>query len=144
VDGQLENTDTSSVPTTITPSDDLYIGRDGHDEAELKWNGAIDEVRIYDRTLTAEEIAARYKNTEPTTASEDTLGAAVNIGFIIGIILIACVIIVVLLLKKKKRDEREEQAAPYGADFGIPEEPEGIMEEIPRRREKKKEFPKRL
>jgi hypothetical protein len=60
VDGQLENIDTDSIPTSILPSGDLYIGRDGRAEAELKWNGAIDEVRIYNRALSECEIQSLY------------------------------------------------------------------------------------
>ncbi|MCK5524927.1 MAG: LamG domain-containing protein, partial [Thiomargarita sp.] len=60
VDGQLENTDIDSIPTSILPSGDLYIGRDGTAEAELRWNGAIDDVRIYNRALSECEIKSLY------------------------------------------------------------------------------------
>jgi len=58
VDGVLEGTDTTSVPASLLPSKDLYIGRDGSHEAELRWNGLIDDVRIYNRALSAEEVKA--------------------------------------------------------------------------------------
>jgi hypothetical protein len=69
VDGQLENTDTDSIPTSILPSGDLYIGRDGTAEAELRWNGLIDEVRIYNRALSEDEVQTLYDDCEHATYS---------------------------------------------------------------------------
>ena len=66
-DGTLFETDNSSIPTLIDPTDDLYIARDGYGESSGDvghWNGIIDEVRIYNRVLTEEEIIAIYNETD--------------------------------------------------------------------------------
>ncbi|MCD4818680.1 MAG: hypothetical protein K8S23_08305 [Candidatus Cloacimonetes bacterium] len=60
IDGQLENIDSSSIPSSIIPTGDLYIGRDGESEAENKFIGKIDDIRIYNRTLNGEEIQELY------------------------------------------------------------------------------------
>jgi len=60
IEGQLEKVDTTSIPTHLFPSSDLYIGRDGTAEAEERWNGLIDGVRIYNRALSESEIQQLY------------------------------------------------------------------------------------
>jgi hypothetical protein len=60
IDGQLENVDTTSIPNHLFPSSDLYIGRDGTAEAEKRWHGLIDDVRIYNRALSESEIQQLY------------------------------------------------------------------------------------
>ncbi len=73
VDGQLENIDIDSIPTSILPSSDLYIGRDGTAEAELRWNGVIDNVRIYNRALSECEIKSLYTGKDECKAMLVTL-----------------------------------------------------------------------
>jgi hypothetical protein len=56
VDGVLQNS-RSSVPVEITPSQDLFIGRGGISElASGRFNGMIDDIRIYDRALSLAEV----------------------------------------------------------------------------------------
>ena len=62
IDGVLDGIDTSSIPTKIIPAEDLYIGSeiqsvqgDGY-----PWRGSIDEVRLYNRALSADEIQELY------------------------------------------------------------------------------------
>jgi len=49
---------------------DLIIGADGFqsssDQPQWFWNGMIDEVRIYNRALSAKEVLALYETTAPT------------------------------------------------------------------------------
>ena len=62
MDGVLESTDTSSIPTSISPTATyMNIGRGGDGGGSGKWNGAIDEVRIYNRTLSPTEINQSYQ-----------------------------------------------------------------------------------
>jgi len=57
VDGVLEN-DQSGVQTgSINPAAPFFIGTEGAVEF---WNGLIDEVRIYDRALSSDEIKRLY------------------------------------------------------------------------------------
>ncbi|MFA6255005.1 MAG: LamG domain-containing protein [Patescibacteria group bacterium] len=58
VDGQLKAIVSLSKPIDIT-TNKLYIGNPGADY----FNGSIDEVKIYGKTLTDDEISAAYLNT---------------------------------------------------------------------------------
>jgi hypothetical protein len=58
VDGAPYSTGT---PTLETGTGAFYIGKiGGSPGAERRLDGAVDEVAVYDRALTAEEIAALY------------------------------------------------------------------------------------
>lgn len=67
LDGYLVGEDYTSIPTQINPTGDLYIARDGYGDGSTapveRWNGAIDEIRIYNRVLTEEEIIDIYEDT---------------------------------------------------------------------------------
>jgi len=60
VDGDFESLDQTSIPENIDPTNDIYIGRDGFTESQLRWHGKIDDVRIYNRVLSDEEISELY------------------------------------------------------------------------------------
>jgi hypothetical protein len=57
IDGSLNNTNTLTATPRDTAGSDLYIGRDGTG-TETDFNGSIDEVVLYNRSLTAAEILA--------------------------------------------------------------------------------------
>jgi len=57
VDGVLQASSVNTMPLSINPTGDLYIGRGGDTEVlEKKWQGKLDEVRILNRALSAEEV----------------------------------------------------------------------------------------
>ncbi|RLI21210.1 hypothetical protein DRO54_04330, partial [Candidatus Bathyarchaeota archaeon] len=58
VDGVLKDSTSYSQP--ISSSDTLLLLAKGYSEFQPKFNGAIDEVRIYNRALSAEEIKEHY------------------------------------------------------------------------------------
>ena len=62
VNGSLENEENYGTNTVNTKTWDLTIGIWSAVGGGRKFNGTIDEVRIYDRALTAEEIEDLYHN----------------------------------------------------------------------------------
>jgi hypothetical protein len=62
--GVLIGTDAVDVPAYIDYTEDssLIIGRRSV-ETQSYWDGSIDEVRIYDRALTADEVSLLYDAT---------------------------------------------------------------------------------
>jgi outer membrane murein-binding lipoprotein Lpp len=57
VDGEFRKQSSAIMPASITPSGDLYIGRGGDAEGfEKKWTGSIDEVRLFKRALSDDEV----------------------------------------------------------------------------------------
>jgi len=70
LDGYLVGEDDTSIPTEINPTGDLFIARDGNGDGSTapveRWNGSIDEIRIYNRALTETEIIDIYEDT-PTS-----------------------------------------------------------------------------
>jgi hypothetical protein len=56
LEGQLDGTATHTG--TLDPTSNLYIGR--HRDPAHSWDGVMDDVRIYDRALSAEEVWALY------------------------------------------------------------------------------------
>lgn len=72
VDGVFSNSeDVSAVGDIDTTENDLYIGKWSWDAAPGYYEGIIDEVRLYDRELTAAEVLAHYEKnwlalTDPT------------------------------------------------------------------------------
>ncbi|MBI4009953.1 MAG: LamG domain-containing protein, partial [Candidatus Aenigmarchaeota archaeon] len=71
LNGVLQDTDLTKLP--VTPSaEPLYLGW-GHDT--FHWNGTIDDVMIFNRSLSAEQILALYNNrTDLIVAQETTVG----------------------------------------------------------------------
>jgi hypothetical protein len=67
INGQLTNTYsplTSSTPTNTNP---LTIGRDGDASNSSSFKGKLDDIAIYNRALTQQEITALYTSTPPCT-----------------------------------------------------------------------------
>ncbi|MBN2122339.1 right-handed parallel beta-helix repeat-containing protein, partial [Candidatus Micrarchaeota archaeon] len=71
IDGQFNSTWNTTYPELNTPSYDLRIGVDG-----LAWNGyldgSVDNLRIYGRVLSAEQILAIYENRTDIIVSDET------------------------------------------------------------------------
>lgn len=61
IDGAQVGSSTN-LPDNATP-DEVYIGYDGYQSDATQFTGKIDDVRIYDRTLTSAEVAALYSVT---------------------------------------------------------------------------------
>ncbi len=59
VDGVSKSRSLGTMPATISPTGDLFIGRDGNSEQLLKnkWVGSLDDIRIFNHALSAEEVA---------------------------------------------------------------------------------------
>ena len=64
IDGVLERTKTNNVSANITPNTTSkdWLGKEGRHGGH--WNGVIDDVRIYNRALSADEISQLYKQKE--------------------------------------------------------------------------------
>ena len=58
---------TGKIRTDTAPA--LYIGIRGDLSSSERFNGSIDEVKIYNRALSADEIAAEYSRGTPTTTN---------------------------------------------------------------------------
>jgi len=57
VDAEPREQTSGTMPASISPTGDLYIGRGGDSEdMEKRWRGSIDEVRIIKRVLSEDEI----------------------------------------------------------------------------------------
>jgi hypothetical protein len=70
IDGVMVEDFSPASPKTLDsrPSDPLYIGFRQNGGANDYFNGTLDSVAIYDRALTADEIAALFIATDPTTS----------------------------------------------------------------------------
>jgi len=56
INGVLDNSGTGST-VSLNSNSKIKVGRD--------WEGMIDDLRIYDRALSAQEISTLYSNTTP-------------------------------------------------------------------------------
>lgn len=57
VDGELKRYSSAIMPEIISPTGDLFIGRGGGSELiEKKWIGSLDEVRVFNRALSEDEV----------------------------------------------------------------------------------------
>ncbi len=61
VDGSLEDSETNTLSTSLTGSDAFEIGRYNNMSNDTYFSGSIDDVRIYNRALSATEITQLYK-----------------------------------------------------------------------------------
>ncbi len=73
-DNHLVGIDLTSIPNQINPTGDLFIARDGYGDGLAsnpcdRWHGSIDEIRIYNRVLTGDEITDIYEDI-PSAVSE--------------------------------------------------------------------------
>ena len=60
VDGQLDNSNSYMTSEDIRPTENLFIGKHPtHDTCYF--NGVIDEIKIYNRALSADEIKEHYE-----------------------------------------------------------------------------------
>ncbi len=70
VNGLLENTIFQTNNNSFgTNSDPLYIGKHDYNNAPYFFNGSIDDIAIYNRALTPQEIAAMYSSCISTDSS---------------------------------------------------------------------------
>ncbi len=63
VNGELKHNSTLEGEFDINPTNNTLTGRDPSIASPGYWNGLIDDVRIYSRALTAQEIQALYAQT---------------------------------------------------------------------------------
>lgn len=70
IDGVVVNNSDQDGP--VSESADMIIGMKSF-EKEYFWNGIIDELRIYDRRLTLDEVKAVYSATKPFFEENETL-----------------------------------------------------------------------
>ncbi|MCK4751861.1 MAG: hypothetical protein KAS75_00340, partial [Planctomycetes bacterium] len=76
LDGQLEGTQTFTYNTgTTTPDKNLSIGARSYDSVlEYYFNGKIDDVRIYNKALSGEEIEELHQEALPIYVDDDATG----------------------------------------------------------------------
>ncbi|MDD4877825.1 MAG: LamG domain-containing protein [Candidatus Nanoarchaeia archaeon] len=76
VDGLLKNTSSNEYRDAMPTNDDpLWIGRHWNPDETAQWfNGTIDEVRIWKRALSAQQIAALYANQTNRIVQQETEG----------------------------------------------------------------------
>jgi len=74
VDGvRVNSTDISGLTFTDNTPTEHFIGRPGDGTANRHWNGTIDEVLVFNRTLTEAQIKAIYENKTNIIVSEETV-----------------------------------------------------------------------
>ena len=74
VDGELINTHLSVGTVDYTPTpNNLFIGRYLDDDEDYKFDGEIDEVRIYNKSLSSDEIKRIYSKTENSYSGTITI-----------------------------------------------------------------------
>ncbi len=71
IDGVLEDTDDISSVGNITSTGGTFIGKFGTSSTSY-FNGSIDEIMIFDRVLSAEQILALYNNETNKIVSQET------------------------------------------------------------------------
>jgi len=62
VDNSEEDDETINDPV-VSRASDVVLGAVAHTPSNLPYEGAIDDVRIYDRALSSSEVTALYNNT---------------------------------------------------------------------------------
>ncbi len=60
VDGEL--VETRKTPTNISDQKNLYLGRWNNDSYQRVFDGFLDDIRLYNRALSEEEVQALYEN----------------------------------------------------------------------------------
>lgn len=79
----LASNTTSGSGNILNSTGDLWIGADPFHpgDAERMFDGAIDDVRIYNRALTASEINAVYTVPEPSTLTIFAIGGLCSLAY---------------------------------------------------------------
>lgn len=90
VDGEARRKSLGTMPASISPTGDLYIGRDGsNDNVNNRWKGNLDEIRIINRALSEDEInllsAIIDLPTEETFIPTDSTGEKTDAPFFVEI-----------------------------------------------------------
>ncbi len=87
VDGVPKTQSKDIMPTGINPTGDLYIGRGGISESmEKRWIGGIDEVRVFNRALSADEVSRLSGVVDlPTGETFTPLGTGENDPFLLEV-----------------------------------------------------------
>jgi uncharacterized coiled-coil protein SlyX len=87
VDGVLKKQSEGVMPTSINPTGDLFIGRGGSSERlEKRWVGSIDEVRIFNRALSGDEVSRLSGIIDlPTGETFTPLGTGENDPFLLEV-----------------------------------------------------------
>jgi hypothetical protein len=72
VDGVLQNEITAVTNGIGQSSTDVVIGKWAGGSGTLNWNGSIDEVRIWNKTISDEQVLALYNNRTDLIVSQET------------------------------------------------------------------------
>ncbi len=77
IDGVLAANSTTAMTLTYTGvGANTFIGRQGNGSTAYDFDGGIDDVRMYNRALSPNEVAALYKKVKKESASRDTSAIA--------------------------------------------------------------------
>ena len=76
VNGELKKEQEDTGTISFSPSQPLYIGSSqyAHSYPDRTWNGTIDEVRVYNKALTQQQIQAHYNLEYNKIVSQETSG----------------------------------------------------------------------
>lgn len=75
IDGQLDNKIAKGFASTFSATEPVYVGKSGNLANNRFFHGSIDDIRIYDRVLTAEEVNSLFQDPNPVaTAIDDNSG----------------------------------------------------------------------
>jgi len=87
VDGVSKRQSLGTLPAIISPTGDLFIGRGGSSELiEKRWVGSLDEVRIFNRALSANELNQVVGIVDlPTGETFTPLGTGENSPFLLEV-----------------------------------------------------------
>ncbi|MCD6064024.1 MAG: hypothetical protein K0R82_1935 [Flavipsychrobacter sp.] len=113
LDGELQNTVSKNFRTTFLAGDSVILGHSANIKNARFFNGAIDDIEIYDRVLTQQEITALYEASDPNR-SHGIIRALVAI--------VACAVIIVmlmLLLLKREKIKNRKQRQVYEMEMQV-------------------------
>ena len=72
IDGSLFQSFTSTIPFGTAGNQSLVLGKAGLNNVNY-WNGSLDQVRIYDKALSAADVTTLYNETAATASTNITL-----------------------------------------------------------------------
>jgi hypothetical protein len=103
LDGVLQNKVSKSFRTTFLPGDSVVLGYSANEKNVRFFNGTIDDVEIFNRVISGEEVLSLYRQDNPHPNRH-------LVKWLVFILLcVSCVVLIMVLLLRRERVKNKKQ-----------------------------------
>lgn len=105
INGELQQKSPKTFDIRYDPEDSVFVGHSGNFKNHRWSQGAFDDIQIFHRTLTAEEVKELYEAPNPNK----TKLMMMEIAKYAGIVLVFVLIIIIIIVRNRRRLRKQKE-----------------------------------